>query len=78
MDIPKFLSNLIVHMFLKILESIIKNEKKKSSGGDGISHECLLLGAEILTIPLTRLINTSIDSGIYPEEWKKVVVTPSS
>ena len=76
MDIPKFLSNLIAHMFLKILESIIKNEKKKSSGGDGISHECLLLGAEILTIPLTRLINTSIDSGIYPEEWKKVVVTP--
>ena len=54
MDIPKFLSNLVVHMFLKILESIIKKEKKKSSGGDWISHECLLLGAEILTIPPLR------------------------
>ena len=51
-------------------------KKKKSSGNDGISQECLLEGAEILTIPLTRLINTSIESGIFPEEWKKAVVTP--
>ena len=51
-------------------------KKKKSSGIDKISQECLLLGAEILTIPLTRLINSSIDSGIFPEEWEKGVVTP--
>ena len=46
-------------------------KKKKSSGIDKISQECLLLGAEILTTPLTRLINNSIDSGIFPEEFGK-------
>ena len=45
-----------------------KMKKKKSSGNDGISQECLLEGAEILTIPLKRLINTSIENGIFPEE----------
>ena len=32
-------------------------------------------GSEVLAIPLTRLINTSIQSGIFPEEWKLAVVT---
>ena len=53
-----------------------KMKKKKSSGNDGISQECLLEGAESLTIPLKRLINTSLEYGIFPEEWKKVVVKP--
>ena len=51
-------------------------KKKKSSGLDNISQECLILGADILTIPLTRIINCSIESGIFPEEWKLAVVTP--
>ena len=51
-------------------------KKKKSSGIDGVSQECLLEGSEVLVIPLTRLINTSIQSGIFPEEWKLAVVTP--
>ena len=60
----------------KVKKTMDKMKKKKSSGLDKISQECLLLGAEILTIPLTRLINSSIDSGIFPEEWEKGVVTP--
>ena len=51
-------------------------KKKKSSGMDGISQECLLLGIKILVIPLTRLINSFIQSGIFPTEWKLAVVSP--
>ena len=40
----------------KVKETIDKMKKKKSAGKDGISQESLLLGAEILTIPLTRII----------------------
>ena len=35
----------------------------------------MMEGSEVLAIPLTRLINTSIQSGIFPEEWKLAVVT---
>ena len=42
-------------------------KKKKSSGKDGISQECLLLGKEVNKIPLTRIkkkhINTQDDPG---------------
>ena len=49
---------------------------KKSAGADEITQECLLLGAEVLANPLARVINPSIDSGIFQEEWKEAVVTP--
>ena len=51
-------------------------KKKKSSGLDGISQDCLLIGVEIISIPLTRIINNSIQSGIFPTNWKTAVVTP--
>ena len=57
----------------KIME---KMKKKKSSGVDGVSQECLLLGKDVLSIPLTRIINSSISEGIVPEVWKESVVTP--
>ena len=46
-------------------------KKKKSAGLDRIGQDLLLLGAEIIAIPLTRLINNSTESGIFPTEWKK-------
>ena len=51
-------------------------KKKKSSGKDGLSQECLLLGKEVLVAPITRLINSSIAAGKFPEDWKEAVVTP--
>ena len=60
----------------KVKKTMGKMKKKKSAGRDRISQESLLLGAEILMIPLTRIVNTSIESGIFPEEWKKAAVTP--
>ena len=44
---------------------------------DRVSYfKSLLLGAEVLAIPLTRVINASMESGIFPGEWKEAIVTP--
>ena len=51
-------------------------KKKKSSGTDGVTQECLLNGVNTLAIPLTHIINASISSGIVPEHWKEAVVVP--
>ena len=53
-----------------------KMRKKKSSGHDEISQECLLNGAKILAAPLTKLINQSISTGFVPDSWKEAVVSP--
>ncbi len=51
-------------------------KKKKSAGIDGISQEQLVLGAKVLVVPLTRIINSSISSGEFPSMWKEALVTP--
>ena len=43
---------------------------------DELTQEQLKSGAEILTIPLTRIINASIEQGTFPEMWKEGIVTP--
>ena len=61
----------------KIVEKAMKQmKKKKSAGKDGVSQECLLLGKEILKFPLTRIINSSIETGVFPTEWKEAIVAP--
>jgi hypothetical protein len=51
-------------------------KKKKSAGKDGISQEQIILGTDVLVIPLTRMINTSIRNGEVPTAWKEAIVTP--
>ena len=53
-----------------------KIKKKKSSGLDEIGQDFLLFGAEIIAIPLTRIINNWMENGAFPNEWKRAVVTP--
>ena len=36
----------------------------------------MILGAEEIVKPLTIIINRSISEGIFPESWKKAIVTP--
>ena len=60
----------------KMVEHLKKLKKKKSSGLDGLSQENLLLGANKLVCPLTKIINQSIREGIFPTSWKSAVVTP--
>ena len=58
---------------LKILSSI---KAKRSSGFDDISADLLKKAAPVICVPLTRIINTSIISGVFPETWKLAIVKP--
>ena len=58
---------------LQILKQL---KSKKSFGHDGISSQVLKIGAKILVIPLTYIINTSILTGKFPTNWKIAKVTP--
>ena len=58
---------------LKILRSL---KPKKSFGLDGISAEIVKLGAEVLAVPLTYIVNSSIKQGKYPTKWKEAKVNP--
>ena len=53
-----------------------KNEIKKSAGADGLTQEQLIHGAENLVPSLTKIINSSLKSGIFPEAWKEAIVSP--
>ena len=60
----------------KVKKAMMSLKKKKSAGNDGISQENLVLGTDTLVIPMTRIINSSISTGIVPEKWKEAIVTP--
>lgn len=60
----------------KVEKVMKKMAKKKSKGKDGISQECLLLGQEALAAPLTAIINQSIETGVFPRDWKESIVVP--
>ena len=60
----------------KVKKAMLSLKKKKSAGKDGISQEQIVLGTDVLVIPLTRIINNSISTGVVPEAWKEAIVTP--
>ena len=62
-------------------EETVRNKIKKikvsaSSGPDGISSKFLSEYADILSYPLARVFNLSMESGTVPEDWRKANVTP--
>ena len=67
--------------FKAITQKQLKNhfkklKKKKSSGLDGLSQEHLVMGASVLIAPLATIINKSIMSGVFPQQWKIAAVSP--
>ena len=50
----------------EVLKMIKSLKSKKSYGHDGITSAMLKLGAEVLVVPLTYIINSSILTGKYP------------
>ena len=54
----------VVHKILKELEA------KTSYGHDGITSEVLKIGADVLKVPLTYIVNTFIRDSEYPSYWK--------
>ena len=60
----KTVSEKVVLGLLKALKS------KKSFGIDGITSEVLKIGSNVLVVPLTYIVNSSITTGKYPSLWK--------
>ena len=58
---------------LKVIDSL---KSKVSSGSDKISNKLLKHVKHELTDPLTRIINQTIDTGIFPDLLKIAKVTP--
>ena len=62
---------------MKLVQRVMKKmSNKKSKGRDGIPQDCLLMGQEVLAAPLTKIINSSIVSGVFPDQWKEAIVVP--
>ena len=57
--------------------AIIKFGFRRISGGlDDTSPRLLKDAAEVISKPLTQIINASLSQGIVPHEWKHARVTP--
>ena len=57
----------------KLLMSISDSE---ATGDDGIPIHFLKMFPDTVSIILTHIINTSIDTGLIPNEWKTATITP--
>ena len=60
----------------KVKKIIQQLKAKTSCGKDKISSEMLKIGAEVLAVPLTWIINKSIVDKEFPEYWKEAIVKP--
>ena len=58
------------------LKAIDNLEYKNSSGHDGISNKLLKLNKKKLSKPLTLIINQMITTGLFPDSFKKLKITP--
>lgn len=56
---------------IKLIKSLRKNQSV-----DEISKTVMLMGINIISEKLTNIINTSIQEGKFPEEWKTSIVVP--
>ena len=55
----------------------IKSLKSKTSSGiDFVSSAIIKMSADIITTPLTNIINTSIAEGVFPDSWKIAKIIP--
>lgn len=70
---PVSLLNLNINDVRKSLNEI---DITKGPGPDGIPNLILKAMANELALPLTRLFNTSLTAGKFPDVWKKSYVTP--
>ena len=61
----------------KVIKTVLSLKTKKSYGHDGISSKFLKDSLPVLAYYLTVIINTSIVTGVFPDEWKHAIVCPS-
>ena len=54
----------------QVRKAIMSVKSKSSSGVDFISTQVLKMAVDVITLPLTWIINNSLESGIFPTCWK--------
>ena len=67
------MQNVTVSEVHKILSSI---DVSKSTGHDGISNKLLKDAVDIISYSLALIFNTSINTGIFPHDFKTAVISP--
>lgn len=60
----------------KVKKIIGKLSAKKSTGLDGISMELVKFSLDQIIQPLTDIINTSLNEGVFPDEGKTAIIKP--
>ena len=59
------------------VESLLRRiDTNKSSGPDGIGNWVLKHCAKLLSFPYSNLFNKSLETGIFPNQWKQANVCP--
>ena len=64
---------IVEHDILTLIRNINKN---KSSGSDGISARMLSICDNSIVLPLKLIFANILNTGTYPDKWKKANVTP--
>ncbi len=60
----------------QLIEKMRRVDPNKSVGPDGVSGWILKENAEELSTPILNIMNTSLETGIVPSEWKKATIVP--
>ena len=59
-----------------VVKSLVKSLKYTSGGHDDITAKMIKLVIPFAITALTNIVNSSLVSGIFPEQWKKAIVIP--
>ena len=80
---PEFYMSRTQHRFslkaptVSTVRNLLENiDVRKATGLDGVSNKLLKFAAHIVAPTLTEIFTTSINTGIFPTEWKIAKVTP--
>ena len=60
----------------EVMQALRGLNPSKAMGVDGVSFLLLKTVADVIAPSITKLFNGNITSGQFPDEWKKVTVTP--
>ena len=58
------------------VHNLIMNSKKKSSYLDPVPTDLLMKCLDILLPVITKIINISLDTGCFPNDWKEAIILP--
>ena len=56
--------------------NLIMNSKKKSSYLDPVPTDLLMKCLDVLPPVITKIINISLDTGCFPNDWKEAIILP--